>query len=301
MDKIEFFRVLDNLYDAVYLLDASRKITHWNDGAEKLTGYTADEMLGADCHEKGFVHLGKDGEDLCDSICPLLDTDTLHDIRECQVYLRHKEGHLVPARARMVPLRDAEGHITGAAEIFSDHSVGEEIEKRLKELEQLARLDVLTRLPNRKHLEEQVTAHLAELERFDRSSGILMIDLDGFEKLNKTFGRESGDEILRMIARTWFLSARPFDTVGRWDEDTFAVIAVQTDQEGLRSVAERFLMLLSNLQRPWDRGSLGVGASIGGTMLQRGDDTQAVLLRAEKRMEDAKLAGGGAVEISDQH
>jgi diguanylate cyclase (GGDEF)-like protein/PAS domain S-box-containing protein len=297
MEKLEFFRVIDNLYDAVYLLDANRKITHWNDGAEKLTGYTSHEMLGADCHEKGIVHLSKDGTDLCDSICPLLETDTLRDIRECQVYLRHKEGHLVPAQATMVPLRDAKGHITGAAEIFSDRSVSEVIEKRLEELEQLARLDVQTRLPNRKYFEEQVTAHLAELERFDRYSGVLMLDLDGFEKINEQFGEESGDEILRMIARTWFLSARPFDTVGRWEDDTFAIIAVQTDREGLRSLAKRLLMLLSNLKRPWDRGALGVGASIGGTMLQRGDDTQAVLTRAEDRLSQAKMSGGGAIEL----
>jgi diguanylate cyclase (GGDEF)-like protein/PAS domain S-box-containing protein len=297
MDKLEFFRVLDNLYDAVYMLDVNRKITHWNDGSEKLMGYSADEMLGADCHEKGLVHLSKDGKDLCDSICPLLDTDALRDIRESQVYLRHKDGHLVPAQATLVPLRDANGHITGAAEIFSDRSVGDVIEKRLEELERLARLDVTTRLPNRKHLEEQVTAHLAELERFDRQSGVLMLQLEGFDRLCEKFGLESGDEVLRMIARTWFLGARPFDTVGRWEDTTFAAVAVQVDQEGLRSMAERLLMLLTNLKRPWDRGTLGIGAAIGGTMIQRGDDTQAVLQRTEKKLAEAKLAGADAIVI----
>jgi diguanylate cyclase (GGDEF)-like protein/PAS domain S-box-containing protein len=297
MDKLEFFRVLDNLYDAVWLLNAERRITHWNDGAEKLTGYTTDEMLGADCREKALVHVSKTGEDLCDSICPLLDTDTLHDIRESVVYLRHKEGHLVPAQARMVPLRDADGHIVGAAEIFSDRSVGDEIEKRLEELERLARLDVLTRLPNRRHLEEQVTAHLAELERYDRYFGVMMIDLDSFAGVNEKFGTESGDEILRMISRTWLLAGRPFDTVARWEEDTFAVIGINLDRDGLRSMAERFMMLLSNLLRPWDKSALGVGASFGATMVQRGDSTESLLTRAEKALKDAKDAGGGQLVI----
>jgi diguanylate cyclase (GGDEF)-like protein/PAS domain S-box-containing protein len=297
MDKLEFFRVLDNLYDAVYMLDAQRKITHWNDGAEKLMGYSADEMLGADCHEKGLVHLSKDGKDLCDSICPLLDTDTLRDIRESQVYLRHKDGHLVPAQATMVPLRDANGHITGAAEIFSDHSVSEVIEKRLEELERLARLDVTTRLPNRKHFEEQVGAHLAELERFDRYSGVLLMELSGFDAFTEKFGLESGEETLRAIARTWFLGARPFDTVGRWADETFGAIAVQTDLEGLQSMAERLRMLLGTIKRPWDRGALGIGACIGGTMIQRGDDAQSVMLRAEKQLAEAKMAGADAIVI----
>jgi diguanylate cyclase (GGDEF)-like protein/PAS domain S-box-containing protein len=299
MEKMEFFRVLNNLYDAVYILDGERKITHWNDGAEKLTGFTSGEMIGADCREQALVHLSEDGRDLCDSICPMLDTDTLQDIRESQVYLRHKDGHLVPAQARMVPLRDAQGRIVGAAEIFSGKSVSEVIEKRLEELERLARLDVLTRLPNKRHFEEEVTGHLAELERFGRFSGVLLIDLDGFAKINEKFGRDSGDEVLKMIARTWFLSARPFDTVSRWEEDTFAAIAVQTDQEGLRSMAERFLMLLGNLLRPWDRGALGISASIGGTMMQRGDDKDGVVLRVEKRLEEAKVSGGGGIVIGD--
>ena len=299
MEKLEFFRVLDNLYDAVWLLDSERRITHWNDGAEKLTGYTADEMLGADCREKALVHVSKDGKDICDSVCPLLDTDNLHDIRESLVYLRHKAGHLVPAQARMVPIRDAKGHITGAAEIFSDRSVGDEIEKRLEELERLARLDEMTRLPNRRFVEEQVRAHLAELERFDRYFGVMMIDLDGFAGVNEKFGTESGDEILRMITRTWFLAARPFDTVARWEEDTFTVIGVHLNQDGLRAMAERFMMLLNSLLRPWDRSALGVGASIGATMVKRGDDTESLLTRAQKTLADAKLGGGGKLVLGE--
>jgi len=299
MEKLEFFRVLDNLYDAVWLLDSERRITHWNEGAEKLTGYTSDEMVGADCREKALVHLSKGGQDLCDSICPLLETDNLHEIREAVVYIRHKEGHLVPAQARMLPFRDTDGHITGAAEIFSDRSVGDEIEKRLEELERLARLDVLTRLPNRRYVEEQVTAHLAELERFDQYFGVMMIDLEGFAAVNDKFGRESGDDVLRMISRTWFLAGRPFDTVARWEDDRFAVIGVHLDREGLRCMAERFMMLLSKLLRPWDRSALGVGASVGAAMVQRGDTTESILLRAEKALTEAKLGGGGKLVIGE--
>jgi len=289
MEKLEFFRVLDNLYDAVWVLDSKRCFTHWNEGAEKLTGYTANEMLGTDCKEKALVHLSRDGVDLCDSICPLLDTESQRDIREAQVYIRHREGHLVPAHARMVPLRDAKGRITGAAEIFSDRSVGNEMERRLEELERLARLDVLTRLPNKRYVEEEVRAHLAELERYGHHFGILMIGLEGFAKTSDKFGPGSGNEVLRMIARTWFLAARAFDTVARWEDDSFAVIGVNLDREGLSAMAERFLMLLSNLLKPWDRSALGVGASVGATMVRRGDSTESVILRAEKALEEAKL------------
>lgn len=299
MEKPRFSPVLDNLFDAVYIVDKDRKITYWNDGAESLTGYSASEMIGVDCKEKSLAHLTKEGEDLCETVCPLLETDNLAEIRECEVYIRHKEGHLVPAHARMVPLRDEAGHISGAAEVFSDRSVGTEIEKRLVEIERLARLDVLTRLPNRKYVEEEVTAHIAELERFDRYFGVMAIDLEQFEKINTKFGRDSGDEVLKMVARTWFLSARPFDTVARWEEDSFVVLAVQLDREGLRSMAERFQMLLSKLLKPWDQTPLGLGASIGATMVYRGDSTETLLERAEKTLERAKFGGEGHVIIDE--
>jgi diguanylate cyclase (GGDEF)-like protein/PAS domain S-box-containing protein len=299
MEKLDLFSVIDNLYDAVWILDTKRCITHWNKGAEKLTGYTAAEMVGTDCKDKAPVHVDEKGVNLCDSICPLLESDDHRDMREVQVYMRHKEGHLVPAHARMVPLRDADGRITGAAEIFSDRSVRNNMEKRLEHLERLARLDVLTRLPNRRYIEEEVTAHRAELERYGRYFGIMMIDLDGFAKLNEKFGAPAGDDVLRMIGRTWFLAARSFDTVARWEDDTFAAIGVNIDREGLRSMGERFLMLLSNLLKPWDRTALGIGASVGATMVRRGDSTDSVILRAETMLEEAKLSGGGQLVIGE--
>jgi diguanylate cyclase (GGDEF)-like protein len=199
----------------------------------------------------------------------------------------------------MVPLRDEDGHITGAAEIFSARSVGVEIEKRLEELERLARLDVLTRLPNRRYVEETVTALLAELERYDRYFGFMLIDLDGFVKINEKFGTESGDEVLRMIARTWFLAARPFDTVSRWEDDAFAIIGVNVNLSGLRSMGERFQMLLTNLLLPWDRSSLGISASIGATMVRRGDAKDSMIDRAEQLLESAKIGGGGKLVVEE--
>lgn len=295
MEKLEFFRLLDNLHDAVWVLDSERHTTHWNEGAETLTGYTAEEMLGTDCRDRAPVHLSEDGVALCDSICPLVESDSPRDVQEVQVYMRHKTGHLVPAHARIVPLRDADGHLTGVAEILSERSPGDAIETRLEDLERLARLDVLTRLPNRRYVEEKVTAHLAEFERYDQHFGMMLIDLNAFAKMNEKFGSESGDEVLRMIARTWLLAARPFDTVARWEDDSFAVIGVNLDREGLRSMGERFLMLLSNLLKPWDRSSLGVGACVGATMVRRADSTGSVILRAEKALEEAKLGSGQVV------
>lgn len=298
MERSDLIRVLDNLFDAVYFVDKERRITHWNDSATRLTGFASTDMLGKDCRETMLVHLSKEGQPFCESHCPLLETEPYGDVLETEVFIRHKAGHMVPVQATMLPIRDAAGHITGAAEIFSDVSVGEEIRKRLDDLERVARLDPLTRLPNRRYVEERITAHLAELERYDRQFGLVLLDLDRFAKINDKYGCEAGDDVLRMIARTLMLNHRPFDTVGRWEEEEFAAIPVQVDREGLRTVAERTRVLIEQSQLPWQEGaSLGVTASLGATLVGRGDKPDSIVARAERMLREAKEKGGGVVVI----
>jgi diguanylate cyclase (GGDEF)-like protein/PAS domain S-box-containing protein len=299
MERSDLIRVLDSLFDAAYFVDKGRKITYWNDSAERLTGYSSLDMLGKDCRETMLVHLSKDGRPFCDSHCPLLETEPYGDVRVTDVFLRHKAGHMVPVQARMVPLRDAEGKITGAAEIFSDVSVGEEIRKRLDDLERVARLDPLTRLPNRRHIEERITAHLAEQERYDLHFGFSLLDLDHFATINDKYGCEAGDEVLRMIARTLILNHRPFDTVGRWENDQFVGIPVHVDRAGLSTVVERNRILIEQSQLPWAEGSsLGVTTSIGATLAVRGDDVDSIVNRTVRALKEAKGKGGGAIAIA---
>jgi len=298
MENKELACVLDSLFDAACFVDRDRKITYWNDSAEQLTGFTATDMLGKDCRETMLVHLSKEGQPFCESHCPLLETEPYGDKRETEVFLRHKAGHMVPVQARMMPLRDGAGHITGAAEIFSDVSVGDEVRKRLDDLEHVARLDPLTRLPNRRYVEERMAAHLAELERYDRFFGLIFLDLEHFKKVNDKFGCEAGDEVLRMIARTLILNHRPFDTVGRWEDEQFVALPVQVDREGLRTVAERTRVLIAKSQLPWQEGaSLGVSASVGATLVVRGDDLDSLTMRGSKALRQAKEKGGDVVVL----
>jgi diguanylate cyclase (GGDEF)-like protein/PAS domain S-box-containing protein len=292
MEKRDLVMVLDNLFDAVYTVDGDRHIVYWSPGAEKLTGFTSAEMVGTDCRESMLVHVSKEGGQFCDEHCPLLETDSLAEVRESEVFLRHKAGHMVPVQTRMLPFRDEAGAIVGAAEIFSDVSVGEEIRKRLAELERLARLDPLTRLPNRRHLEEQISAHLAELDRFGRAFGIILMDIDGFDELTSKHSVSVGDDVLKMVARTLILSSRPFDVVGRWEDQTFMGLVMQLDGRGLRAAASRFHMLIGKSELPWGAEPIRVTASVGATLTRRGDKSENLITRAERMLKEAERQGG---------
>ena len=76
MTKEELYlSILDNIQDGVYYVDIHRKIKFWNKGAEQITGYQADEMLGLECPESKLNHIDEFGNHLCVTGCPLFATN----------------------------------------------------------------------------------------------------------------------------------------------------------------------------------------------------------------------------------
>ena len=76
MTKEELYlSILDNIQDGVYYVDIHRKIKFWNKGAEQITGYQADEMLGLECSESKLNHIDEFGNHLCITGCPLFATN----------------------------------------------------------------------------------------------------------------------------------------------------------------------------------------------------------------------------------
>jgi len=110
--QAEIFRaVVDHLDAGVYVVDRERKIVHWNHGAEAVTGYLSQEMVGRVCGDKLLVHCDEQNKELCSVDC--LITDALRDgtVHEADIYLRHRAGYRVPVRVRVVPLGNEEGRI----------------------------------------------------------------------------------------------------------------------------------------------------------------------------------------------
>src|SRR5512134_1518746 len=105
-------RILDNLYDGVYLVDPDRRITYWNSGAERITGYRPDEAMGRRCQDL-LVHLDEQGKSLCLDGCPLSWTMANGQLLETEIYLHHRDGYRVPISVRAAPIRDGTGRVVG--------------------------------------------------------------------------------------------------------------------------------------------------------------------------------------------
>ena len=283
--------VLDDLHDAVYVLDRDRRIVLWNRAAERITGFERQEVLGRRCRDGVLVHVDADGCQMCDDNCPASAVMSEARARQAEVYLRHKHGHRVPIQVRATPLRDASGEVVGAIEVFSDNTVDRWRRERIDDLERSALLDHLTQMPNRRALDEELAAREARLNRYGRVYGLLMIDIDHFKQVNDTWGHEVGDKLLRMVARTLSATTRGGDQVGRWGGEEFLAILSAESREALLTTGQRYLAMVRQSSMPGPEGPLTVTVSIGAALATAWDVVDDVVRAADERLYEAKRAG----------
>jgi diguanylate cyclase (GGDEF)-like protein/PAS domain S-box-containing protein len=292
---------LDSLYDGVYLVDTERRITYWNSGAQKISGYRAEEVVGRRCCDNFLAHVDGEGRGACNCHCPLTATIVDGTDQECQLYLRHKKGHRVPVSVRVVPIMDKNGQVVGAAEIFTDLRRASRNDRRVKELENLAYYDFLTSLPNRCYTDLKVRQAAQELAEIGRAYGLLMIDLDAFKGVNDVHGHATGDELLKTVAQTLARTVRTVDTVGRWGGEEFLIIVADSTPAAVYELGERCRKLIAHSEVRVGDLSVHVTASAGGTMLEGGESADNAIARADSLMYFSKKNGGNRTSVDFVH
>lgn len=292
-------KLLDNLYDGVYLVDLDRKISYWNKGAERITGYTAAEVLGKYCSDNLLVHVDLQGNPLCSEGCPAAATILDGNERTAEVFLQHKDGHRVPVNVRVAPLLNDRNEIVGGIEVFAVGIPTASAVERLAELEKMAFLDQLTGLANRRYAEISLNARLEELERYGWQFGVLFIDIDHFKKINDEFGHDVGDEVLKTVAKTLKNSVRPFDIVSRWGGEEYLAIIIHVKPEDLVAAANRCRFLVQQTNIPAAVPPIKVTVSLGATVSRLGDTVSTLLKRVDRLMYQSKEAGRNRVSVDE--
>jgi len=289
--EIDYKNLIETISDGLYLVDRDRRIIYWNQKAEKITGYRAEEVLGHRCQDNILIHVDMNGNSLCMGNCPIAATMKDGDHRDARVFLHHKNGHRVPVWIRAAPLRDTAGNIVGGAELFTDLSAGNAITEQIQELERLSFLDNLTQLANRRFVEMELDSRISEKNRYGAAFGVIFMDIDHFKRVNDTYGHDVGDRVLRTVARTFINTARPSDLMGRWGGEEFIGILRRINGGGLHKVAERIRSLVEKSQIRENGIKLHVTVSIGGTLADKDDTAESILKRADNLLYQSKESG----------
>lgn len=299
--KKDFYeQLLDGISDGVYFMDRDRIIRYWNQGAERITGFMRDEVTGKACRDNVLMHVNDAGTKLClAELCPALATITDGRQREAEVYLHHKEGYRLPVLARISPIRDDSGNITGAVEVFSDNRRKYEMTNRIKELERLALIDPLTRIGNRRYGEIHVENGLSHLNRYGWPFGILFMDVDHFKRVNDYHGHETGDKVLQMVAATLLHNLRTSDVASRWGGEEFLAVVPHVGREQIGAVGKKILSLIEQSSLDTPSGPLRVTVSIGAALAKRDESLGSLVSRADRLMYESKRKGRNMVTTQD--
>ncbi|MBI5842360.1 MAG: sensor domain-containing diguanylate cyclase [Chloroflexi bacterium] len=287
--------LIDNLYDGVYFVDCERRITYWNKGAERITGYGAEKVVGTFCNNNLLNHITDDGVQLCMNGCPLQATLEDGQPREAEVHLRHAEGYRVPVLVRTTPMRGKHGGILGAVEVFSNSQSLFKIRRRVDELEKKSFLDPLTGIGNRAYTEMKVNSAIAEFHQHEMPFGLLFIDIDHFKAVNDTCGHNTGDRVLQNVAKTLSLHLRATDLCGRWGGEEFVVVLLNVNANNLPLVAEKLRAMIANSRIQIEGTELQVTVSMGATLVCPGDNLKSLIQRADELMYQSKLNGRNQV------
>jgi diguanylate cyclase (GGDEF)-like protein len=169
-----------------------------------------------------------------------------------------------------------------------------ELERTLKLLEEaqeqlsvLASRDALTGLGNRRSIEAQLDARL----RRDAPFSAIYIDLNGFKKINDTYGHEAGDELLRQVGKRLRKAFRASDVIGRWGGDEFvALVDSENVQAQIARVAE---CLAADFAISDEQKRIRIGAAVGAAARMPGESATSLLHRADFAMYEVKLRAAG--------
>jgi diguanylate cyclase (GGDEF)-like protein/PAS domain S-box-containing protein len=209
---------------------------------------------------------------------------------------RHANGGRVHCEWFNSALRDTDGQVVSILAMVED------ITLRVESAEQLRRFamhDVLTGLPNRASIIDQLEACLQRSQRTHQPVAVLFVDLDGFKSVNDGFGHPSGDELLQEVARRLVQAVRVSDVVARWGGDEF-VILLQTDvhEDVPARVCQRIFLALE-APCTFKNGQATVGASIGVAFHPPHAGSAADFLKAaDTAMYEAKRAGKACVRFA---
>jgi diguanylate cyclase (GGDEF)-like protein/PAS domain S-box-containing protein len=286
-----YSELLNNSFEGVCLVNSDRKITFWNQGAERITGRACEQVLGENASEEILLHLDQAGARRMESDCPL--NGTLRDgiPREIEAFIRHAEGYPIPVVVKTFPIRSRSGRLVGAVEMFSDNRNLKRLKRREESLEHTAAYDPLTQVGNRKHLERKLRAALLELGFSGLPFGVLFIDIDHFKAFNDTYGHNTGDRVLRAVANTLRHNLRDTDTCGRWGGEEFLAIVFDVETGALEALAEKLRVLVTQAIIKADRNIPSVTVSIGATLARADDTLESLTHRADKLMYLSKSRG----------
>ncbi|MDR7271964.1 diguanylate cyclase (GGDEF)-like protein/PAS domain S-box-containing protein [Pelomonas saccharophila] len=274
--------IADNLPVLISYIDRHHRLTFVNKTFEEWMGVDPELAIGS--HLKALI-----GPDLYAQRQQALEQALRGERVEFEL-VSQALGLTRHLHTVYIPDRRADGNIAGVYTLSTDITATKDVERRLQEL---ARIDPLTRLPNRREFEERLALALARCRRSHKALALIFMDVDHFKSINDGHGHAAGDAVLKEFAARIRRAVRSTDTAARLAGDEFVVIleGLQSDTEASQVAAK--LVDAIRLPMPLPAGgeilvTTSVGMACWGGV---GEGAEDLLERADRALYRAKAAG----------
>jgi diguanylate cyclase (GGDEF)-like protein len=164
-------------------------------------------------------------------------------------------------------------------------------------VKQLAYLDGLTGIFNRRYFEMRITEEIDRARRFGNGMAVIMVDIDQFKRLNDEFGHLLGDEVLRQVSSVFHQQLRKIDVVCRYGGEEFAILLSQTNAQHAFGVAEKLRRMVETWQFPGVPRPVTISAGIA-SYPEHGTGRDELVKAADAGLYAAKLAGRNRVLLA---
>ncbi|MFH2114358.1 MAG: histidine kinase N-terminal 7TM domain-containing protein [Spirochaetota bacterium] len=270
--------VFDQMRDAIVVVDEKDRLVDFNRSARALI---------PDLDNKTAILGVSAGAVLADY--PELNAVFSDDLTR-EIFLTLPGGTTRQFEPRLSRLEDTHKRHRGRVLTLVDMTERAALEARLKEL---AQIDELTGLLNRRHFLDLARTELDRARRYGRSFGVGIMDLNGFKHINDTWGHAAGDEALRLVARLCKDSLRGCDLMGRFGGDEFAFAFPECDAGLAEVAAEKLARVVSAATLSLGGQLVILSASVGtaGNSGAACPDLEDLLAAADDMMYRRKKAG----------
>jgi diguanylate cyclase (GGDEF)-like protein len=218
--------------------------------------------------------------------------------RDFEAVWRDAKGEMVHISAHGDPIHDANGQFTGYRGTARDTSVYKQAAQRIQ---YLSTHDELTGLPNRAALRQLVSQAIELAKRYERCFALLLLNVDRFQRMNDSLGRDAGDALLRELGTRLKKQLRASDVVARLDGDEFAVLAheLPTPQQA-EPIARKLLDAVSAPMVLPGHGEFRITACVGTVSYPMdGPDERTLMKHAGLALRAAKREGMNRLRCHD--
>ncbi|MTI45654.1 diguanylate cyclase [Roseibium hamelinense] len=214
----------------------------------------------------------------------------LKDPEKLQIFMTHlmKSTHTAVASNRQLE-----------TQLLESKRQIENLQANLEAIRYESLTDELTTLSNRKHFDATLERSLAHAEDNNSSFALLLTDIDHFKKFNDTYGHQTGDQVLRLVALAVKQNVKSHDSACRYGGEEFAIILPMTDLDEAKSIAEKIrksVMSKELVKRSTGENLGRITISIGISIYRPGDSTHSIVARADEAMYAAKHGGRNMVK-----